>query len=101
MSGVDTFCPVAYPLQFRQIQSFNWEEWRPLKIPRKILADPIPMEVTKVANTPEFEEAFKNMEKDFASDPCFYQGERSVPEPNVEQTKQKDEHSNKRARTDE
>ena len=61
----------------------------------------IPKTVAKLANIPEFEEAFKNMEKDFASDPCFYQGERTVPEPNVEQTKQKDEQSKKRGRTDE
>ena len=57
----------------------------------------IPKTVAKLANIPEFEEAFKNMEKDFASDPCFYQGDCT----DVEQFKQKDEHSNKRIRTDE
>ena len=77
-------------------QIFNWEEWRPIKIK----TENVPFNIhnkqgSKFPDHPTFEEAFKNMEKDFASDLRLYRGD-CLTSYTTDAPKAKENQSNKR-----
>ena len=65
------------------VQIFNWEEWRPIKVQKDRMPDhpglPEKQSTWSIHDGPVFEEAFKNLLKDFASDLRFYRGDFLIP----------------------
>ena len=69
------------PLLLNFFQVFDFEEWRPIKIPTEKLPESFAKILSKLPDNPMYKEAYTYLETDFALDLYLYQGDCTYSEP--------------------